>query len=76
MYGVAAFAPLALIPQILQVYTTHSGAGLSLPTWLLFVLFNILWSLYGAIHKDAQILFANILMAFCNFAVVLGILLY
>ena len=76
MYGVGIVAPLALLPQILQIYTTKSGAGLALPTWLLFVVVNILWATYGIVHKDKHILFANILMAIFNIAVVTGILLY
>ncbi len=76
MYGVGIFAPLALIPQILQIYTTKSSAGLSLTTWLLFVVFNALWAAYGAVHKDKHILFANVLMALFNGIIVAGMLLY
>src|SRR3989344_8821808 len=75
MYGVGIFAPLALVPQILQIYTTKSGAGLALPTWLLFILFYTLWATYGAVHKDKHIFFANILMAMFNSVVVIGVLL-
>ncbi|MFA5744761.1 MAG: hypothetical protein WC887_00920 [Candidatus Paceibacterota bacterium] len=76
MYGVGIVAPLALVPQILEVYSTKSGAGLALPTWSLFVAFNILWTIYGILHKDIHILFANALMILFNGTVVLGILLY
>ncbi len=76
MYGVGIFAPLALVPQILQIYTTKSGVGLSLTTWLLFILFNTLWATYGIVHKDTHIFLANILMAIFNSVVVIGILLY
>ncbi|MEK9201475.1 MAG: SemiSWEET family transporter [Patescibacteria group bacterium] len=76
MYCVGIFAPLALLPQILQIYTTKSSTGLSLSTWLLFVVFNVLWATYGAAHKDKHIFFANILMAFFNSVIVIGVLLY
>jgi len=76
MYVVGICAPLALVPQILELYTTKSGAGLSLLTWVLLTFFNILWALYGAVHKDKHILFANALMILFNLAIVAGILLY
>jgi len=76
MYGIGIIAPLALVPQILEVYSTKSGAGLSLPTWSLFIAFNILWTIYGVLHKDIHILVANALMILFNGAVVVGILLY
>jgi len=76
MYGVGIAAPLALIPQIFQLYTARSGEGLSILTWVLFVLFNILWALYGVVHKDTHIFFANMFMMLFNLVVVIGILLY
>lgn len=76
MYGVGIAAPLALVPQILQLYTTKSGEGLSLLTWILLTFFNILWAFYGTVHKDAHIFFANICMLLFNLTVVVGILLY
>ena len=76
MYGVGIFAPLALVPQILQVFTTKSSEGLSLPTWLLFIAVNTLWATYGAVHKDKHILFANLFMALFNGIVVVGVLMY
>ncbi|MFA6279064.1 MAG: SemiSWEET family transporter [Candidatus Paceibacterota bacterium] len=76
MYGVGLFAPVVLIPQILQIYTTQDASGISLTTWALFVVVNILWAFYGAVHKDKHIFFANILMMVANLIVVIGILLY
>jgi len=76
MYGVGILAPLALVPQILQIYEAKSAKELALLTWTLFVLVNALWALYGAVHKDKQIFFANIFMMLLNLVVVAGILMY
>ncbi len=76
MYGVALFAPLVLLPQIIQLYSSKSSAGLSLVTWLLLTLVNVMWATYAVVHKDKHILFANILMALFNITIVAGILLY
>jgi len=76
MYGVGIVAPIALVPQILQIYTTRSSAGISLLTWSLLTCINILWATYGAVHRDTHIFFANVLMMFFNLAVVVGVLVY
>jgi len=76
MYAVGIGAPLALVPQILQIYTTKSSVGISISTWLLLTLFNILWAIYAVVHKDRHILFANILMAVFNGVIVVGVLMY
>ena len=76
MYAVGILAPLALVPQIIQLYTTKSSEGLALPTWILFTIFNILWATYGVVHKDKHIIYANALMALFNSIVVAGVLMY
>jgi MtN3 and saliva related transmembrane protein len=76
MNGVGLLAPLALVPQILQIYTTRSAAGISLLTWLLLAIINILWAIYGAVHKDRQLFFANALIVLFDLVIVIGILLY
>lgn len=76
MYGVGLVAPLALLPQILQIYTTKSAAGLSVPTWFLLIIHNVLWSLYAVVHKEPQLMLANSLFALFNTTIFVGILLY
>ena len=76
MYGVGIIGPIALVPQILQIYTTRSAAGVSLITWLLIAFFNTLWTIYGAIHKDKHIFLASAFMILFDIVIVVGILLY
>jgi len=76
MYGVGILAPIALVPQILQIYTTKSSTGISLFTWLLLALINALWAFYGLVHKDSQLIFANALITLFDLIIVVGILMY
>lgn len=76
MYGVGVAAPLALLPQSIQIYTTKSAAGLSLVTWILLVFFNILWTLYGIVHNDKPIIITNILFSILHISIIIGVLLY
>ncbi|PIR82948.1 hypothetical protein COU19_03370 [Candidatus Kaiserbacteria bacterium CG10_big_fil_rev_8_21_14_0_10_56_12] len=76
MYAVGLLAPLALVPQILQLYGSQSSAGLSFATWGLLTIVTALWTVYGAAHRDKQIFFANLLLTIFNGIVAVGILLY
>jgi uncharacterized protein with PQ loop repeat len=76
MYGVGILAPIALLPQIVQIYSTKSAEGISLMTWALLAGINSLWALYGAVHKDTHIFFANAFMILFDLIIVVGILVY
>jgi uncharacterized protein with PQ loop repeat len=76
IYVAAVGAPIALFPQVLNIFITHDVSSLSLPTWALLGVFNILWIIYGLAHRDAPIYFTNFLLALLNGAVVIGILMY
>lgn len=76
MYGVAIFAPLALLPQIKRLYTVQDASGLSALTFTLFIIMHVLWILYGVAHKDRQIVTANFMMMFFNGIVLVGILIF
>ena len=76
MYAVGLLAPLALLPQIIQIYSTKTSGGVSLTTWVLLTIVNVLWTIYAAAHKDKQLFFASILLFFFDIAIVVGLLTY
>lgn len=76
MYGVALLAPLALVPQIYQLFVTRETGGLSLTTWVLLAVVNFLWTLYGLVHKDKHLIIANGLLFLCHLVLLAGLVLY
>lgn len=76
MYGVGLAAPFALLPQILQIYNDRSSAGVSLTTWVLLALANVLWMIYAIVHRDSHILFSTVLMVGFHLAIIAGLLIY
>lgn len=76
MYAVAFLTPLALFPQIYQLYKTHETGGLSFSTWLLLALVNLLWTVYGVVHKDRHLILANSLLFVGHLVLLAGLLLY
>jgi uncharacterized protein with PQ loop repeat len=68
--------PFTVLPQIYQIFTTHSAAGVSLVTWLLMFIVTLPWIFYGLAHKDATITVSFILWELVNLTVVAGVLIY
>lgn len=74
---VAAVAhPLSGLPQILQIYSTQDVAGVSLVTWIGFMLIGIIYLYYGILHKLKPIVITQLLWFAVDLAVVIGVLLY
>lgn len=74
---IAALAsPIALLPQVYQIFETHTVSGLSLTTWLLLCGLNVLWVAYGAYRQVTPIVIVNVLCGILNFAGIVGIVLY
>jgi uncharacterized protein with PQ loop repeat len=76
IYCAAIVSPFALLPQVLQLYSTHDVSSLSLPTWLILGCMNSLWLTYGLYHREVPITITNMLLMVLNFATVVGIVLY
>jgi MtN3 and saliva related transmembrane protein len=76
MLIVSVAAPLSLLPQVIQLFENKNAAGLSLITWVLLGSVNILWTIYGFIHKERPIIVANLLMGLLDFVVAFEIILY
>ncbi len=76
MYAVGLLAPLALLPQVVEIYSTKSADGFSIVTWTLLVASNVLWALYGLVHRESQLVLAHILFAFFDGAVLAAIFLF
>jgi uncharacterized protein with PQ loop repeat len=76
MYFVGIVSPLALLPQIVQIYSTKGPAGVSFLTWSLLTIASVLWTIYAVVHKDKLLLFASALMVVFHLMIVVGLWLY
>lgn len=76
MYGVGTLAPIALVPQVTEIYQTQSAAGFALSTWSSLMVINFLWMIYASLHKERAVLLANAGMLLMNTSVVFGIFLF
>lgn len=50
---------LMTVPQVWCVWTTSDVSGVSLVSWVAYLLSSIAWLIYGIQKRDATICFAN-----------------
>lgn len=74
---IAAFVePATTIPQVITIYRTKSASGISMISWVSYLIFSILWLWYGIVHKQRALIIAYILFATTEALVLIGALLY
>ena len=76
IYVVAIAGPLFYIPQVLRIWVGQSAAGVSAASFTGAFIISAFWIVYGTMHKEKPILYANILYALLQAAVVIGALIY
>lgn len=76
IFVIGVLGPLMTVPQIIVIWREKTAAGLSIISWLAFLIFNFCWMEYGFMHKDKPIILTNALLILANGLVVLGIFLY
>ena len=73
---VAVVYPLSTIPQILDIWIGRQVQGVSLLTWLSFLVLQAILLVYGIIHKDRKLTIMWGLWVLMYALVVVGLLIY
>jgi uncharacterized protein with PQ loop repeat len=68
--------PLTAIPQVYSIYATQDVSGVSLWTWLGFMLLGLVFLTYSIVHKIKPLILNQILWFIVDFLVVIGIIIY
>jgi MtN3 and saliva related transmembrane protein len=68
--------PITTIPQIYDIFSTHSAAGVSMLTWLGGAIASIVWVVYAYSEKDKPLLVSSLLWVIFEGLVVVGTILY
>ena len=73
---VGLVGPVMTIPQSLNIWMTHSVEGLVLASWATYVVTATFWLIYGILHREKAIIFANIAWILVNASIVVGVVIY
>jgi MtN3 and saliva related transmembrane protein len=76
IYVVAITAPLATLPQLIIIFSSHNAQGVSISSWTLYTIFAAVWLWYGVHIKKKPMVVAQALFLLTDLAVVIGAFLY
>ena len=75
--GVAAIIhPLTATPQVYKIYSTNDVAGVSLLTWLGFMILGLIFLAYGIVHRIKPFIVTQVLWFIVDALVVVGVIIY
>lgn len=66
-YIAGALIVVGYVPQLVQIVKTRSTKDVSLHTYVLLILAQILWVVYGILKADARIIVTNVIS--CTIAI-------
>jgi MtN3 and saliva related transmembrane protein len=74
IFVVGFLGPLFTIPQLVNVWIAKQVAGVSFASWAAYAALDIVWIVYGFVHKEKPIVFAYMLWFIANAGVAIGVL--
>ena len=73
IYIVSIFGVIVIIPQIIKIWI-YRDFGISLLTWIGFLIAATFWLFYGLIHKEKPIIITNSAVIIADLLVISGVL--
>ncbi|QQG39509.1 MAG: hypothetical protein HYS81_03950 [Candidatus Aenigmatarchaeota archaeon] len=75
IYVVSIIMPLLTVPQVLTVWLDGNVSGLSLVTWVSYLVASVFWLAYGILHREKPIIISNVLWIVVFAFIVVGIMM-
>jgi len=74
--GLSVFTMLMTVPQVLTIWIGHNAGGVSLISWVSYLIAACLWFVYGLQKHDKTIYLACVGWVLLDLAVVIGVIVY
>ncbi len=75
-YVAGLLTTICLIPQLMKIIITKSTNDISLSTFIVLLLGQILWAIYGILVFDLRIIIANIISLLITVFIIFFTLIY
>lgn len=76
MAFIGVMGPFATLIQVVHIFTTKNVGGISVFTWIGYMIVSSCWFIYGFFYKDKPIMIVNSLSVLVNAFIVFGFTLY
>ena len=74
--GLSVFTMLMTVPQVLTIWVGHNAGGVSLVSWVSYLIAACLWFVYGVQKHDKTIYLACVGWVLLDAAVVIGVIVH
>lgn len=76
MYIIGLIGPMATLPQIWSIYSSKSAAGISVLSWVFYLVTALTSLAYSVAHKLKPLILGNLFWIFVHLIVIYGCLKY
>ncbi len=76
VYAVGAFVPFMGLIQSGKIWSEKSAEGISVIAYSGYIVANLVWLVYGVVHKEKPLVFMYILLFVINITIVVGAFIY
>lgn len=76
IYAVGILGPVLTIPQVLKIWVENDASGVSGVSWFSYLVFAVIWVIYGIAHKQKPIILAYSLWIVLESLIVAGTVMY
>ncbi len=73
---VGILGPILTIPQLTKIWIEKNASGVSLISWSAYLIFAVVWLVYGVVHREKTIVSMYTIWIFIDALIVAGIVLY
>ena len=74
--GLSVFTMLMTVPQVLTIWIERNAGGVSLISWVSYLIAACLWFVYGLQKHDKTIYLACVGWVLLDLAIVIGVIVY
>jgi len=74
--GLSVFTMLMTVPQVLTIWIEHNAGGVSLISWVSYLIGACLWFVYGLQKNDKTIYLACVGWVLLDVAIVIGVIVH
>lgn len=75
-YAAGMASPIVTLPQLFQIWSNQSAAGISLTTWVSYLVIVIIMTLYGIIHREKPLIIMYAPLVVIDLLIIIGAILY
>lgn len=76
IFAAGVIGPIFSIPQIVLIYSNRDATGISPVSWFGWAALDIIWIVYGLVHKEPPIAVTYTFWFVVNLTVAFGAILY